>query len=40
MQKIRKIVVACDFSEYTPQVIKFAAELAGDINADLILMNS
>jgi nucleotide-binding universal stress UspA family protein len=37
MKKIRKIMVACDFSEYSKQALEYAAELAETLRADLIV---
>jgi len=37
MEKIKKIMVACDFSEYSKEALKYAAELAEDLKADLIV---
>ena len=39
MQQIKKILVACDFSVHSPQVIGFAIELARDLKVDLIVIN-
>lgn len=35
--KIKKIMVACDFSEYSNQALPYASELAENLNADLIV---
>ncbi|MGD2029469.1 MAG: universal stress protein [Desulfobacterales bacterium] len=37
MIKISKIMVACDFSEYSKQSLKYAAELAEDLKAEIII---
>jgi len=37
MKKISKIMVACDFSEYSKQALQYAAELAENLKADLIV---
>ena len=37
MEKIKKIMVACDFSEYSKEALEYAAELAEDLKADLIV---
>jgi nucleotide-binding universal stress UspA family protein len=39
MGKIKKIMVAVDFSEYSPQVVDYAGRLAEDIAAELIFVN-
>ncbi|HHP7234748.1 MAG TPA: universal stress protein [Desulfobacterales bacterium] len=39
MSKIGKVMVACDFSEYSPRVVGSAVDLAGDLNAELIIVN-
>ena len=39
MKKITKIMVAYDFSEYSKEALQYAAELAKDLNADLIVAN-
>jgi nucleotide-binding universal stress UspA family protein len=39
MGKIKKILVACDFSEYSPQVVGSAVDLASDLKAELIIVN-
>jgi nucleotide-binding universal stress UspA family protein len=39
MNKIQTILVACDFSDYTPGVFACAAELAHNLKAALILVN-
>ena len=39
MKKINKIMVACDFSEYSIEAFKYAAELAEDLKADIIIIN-
>jgi nucleotide-binding universal stress UspA family protein len=37
MEKFKKIMVACDFSDYSKEALKYAAELAEDLKADLIV---
>jgi len=37
MKKISKIMVACDFSEYSKESLKYAAELAEDLKAEIII---
>ncbi|MEE4264758.1 MAG: universal stress protein [Desulfobacteraceae bacterium] len=39
MSKIKKIMVAVDFSEYSPGVVDYAARLAEDLTAELIFVN-
>lgn len=39
MKKINKIMVACDFSEYSIEALKYAVELAEDLKADIIITN-
>ena len=39
MKKIKKIMVACDFSEYSAQALEYAVELADNLKADLIVTN-
>ena len=39
MKKINKIMVACDFSEYAKAALMYAAELAENLKADLIIAN-
>lgn len=39
MGKIGKILVACDFSDYSPQVVGTAVDLAGELNAQLVIVN-
>jgi nucleotide-binding universal stress UspA family protein len=39
MCAIRKILVAVDFSDYTAQTVQFAAALANDVKASLVLVN-
>lgn len=39
MSKTKKIMVAVDFSEYTPNVVDYAARLAEDLGAELIFVN-
>ena len=37
MKKIKKIMVACDFSEYSKQAMTYAAELAEMLKAELVI---
>jgi nucleotide-binding universal stress UspA family protein len=39
MCAIRKILVALDFSDYTAQTVQYAAALANDVKASLVLVN-
>jgi len=39
MDKIKSLMVACDFSEYTPQIVSFAVDLAKHLNAKLLVVN-
>lgn len=39
MSNTKKIMVAVDFSEYTPNVVDYAARLAKDLEAELIFVN-
>lgn len=39
MKKIRKIMVAYDFSDYSKEALVFAAELAGEFKSDLMVVN-
>jgi len=39
MEKVKKILVACDFSDYSPQVVGFAAGLAADLKTELLVIN-
>jgi len=39
MKRISKIMVACDFSEYSKESLKYAADLAEDLKADIIITN-
>ena len=39
MKNITKILVAIDFSDYSPQTMKYAAELANELKAALIAVN-
>ncbi len=39
MKKIRKIMAAYDFSDYSKEVLVFAAELAGELKCDLMIVN-
>jgi hypothetical protein len=39
MKRIKRIMVACDLSEYAVQSLKYAFELAENLNAGLIIVN-
>ncbi len=39
MKRINKIMVACDFSEYSIEALKYAVELAENLKSDLIIVN-
>lgn len=39
MGKLKKIMAACDFSEYAPQVVSQAVDLARDLKASLMVVN-
>jgi nucleotide-binding universal stress UspA family protein len=39
MNKINKILVAIDFSDYSPETIKYAGDLAESLRAELIVAN-
>jgi nucleotide-binding universal stress UspA family protein len=39
MSKFKKIMVAVDFSEYSPQVVDYAGRLAQELAAELIFVN-
>ncbi len=39
MKTVNKIMVAIDFSEYSLPVLKYAAALAADVDAELLLVN-
>jgi nucleotide-binding universal stress UspA family protein len=39
MGKIKKIMAACDFSEYAPQVVSHAVDLAKELKAKLTIVN-
>ena len=39
MSKIKKIMVAVDFSDYSARIIKYAGNLADDLGAELIFVN-
>lgn len=40
MKTIKKIMVACDFSEYSKQVLQYASDLAENLQADLIITHA
>ncbi|MGD8256203.1 MAG: universal stress protein [Desulfobacterales bacterium] len=39
MSKIKKIMVAVDFSDYSPKIVDYAGVLAEDLAAELIFVN-
>jgi nucleotide-binding universal stress UspA family protein len=39
MKDINKIMVACDFSEYSIKALKYAIDLAENLKADIIITN-
>lgn len=39
MKRIRKIMVAYDFSDYSKEALEFAAELADELKSDLMIVN-
>jgi nucleotide-binding universal stress UspA family protein len=39
MKKIRKIMVAYDFSDFSKEALAFAAELADELKSDLMIVN-
>ena len=39
MSRIEKIMVAVDFSDYSPQIVDYAGRLAEDLGAELIFVN-
>ncbi|UCD81555.1 MAG: universal stress protein [Desulfobacterales bacterium] len=39
MSKIKKVMVAVDFSEYSPQVVDYAGRLAENLAAELVCVN-
>jgi len=39
MRNIKKIMVAVDFSEYTPRIMDYAGRLAEDLGAELLFVN-
>jgi nucleotide-binding universal stress UspA family protein len=39
MEKIRKIMVAYDFSDYSKEALVFALELADELKSDLMIVN-
>ena len=39
MEKIRKIMVAYDFSDYSKEALSFALELADELKSDLMIVN-
>jgi nucleotide-binding universal stress UspA family protein len=39
MEGIKRILVGCDFSEYSARIVKFAVQLASQLGAELIVLN-
>lgn len=39
MERIQKIMVAYDFSDYSKEALEFAAELADELKSDLMIVN-
>ena len=39
MRRISKIMVACDFSEYSIEALKYAVDLAEDLKSNIIITN-
>ena len=39
MKRIRKIMVAYDFSDYSKEALEFAVELADELKSDLMIIN-
>ncbi len=39
MKKVRKIMVGFDFSDYSKEALQFAAEMADELNSDLMVAN-
>jgi nucleotide-binding universal stress UspA family protein len=39
MGKIKSLMVACDFSEYTPQIVSYSVDLAKELKAKLLVVN-
>ena len=39
MKRIRKIMVAYDFSDYSEEALEFAVELADELKSDLMIVN-
>ena len=39
MGKVKSIMAACDFSEYAPQVVSYAANLTKRLNSKLFVVN-
>jgi nucleotide-binding universal stress UspA family protein len=39
MNKTKKIMVAVDFSEYSPKIMEYAGRLAEDLGAELVFVN-
>ena len=39
MDNVKSIMAACDFSEYAPQVVSYAVDLAKKLNSKLLVVN-
>jgi len=39
MQTVNKIMVAVDFSQYSPAAVRYAVDLAKDVGAEVLLVN-
>jgi nucleotide-binding universal stress UspA family protein len=39
MKNVRKIMVAFDLSEYSKEALRYASELAGDLQSELLVVN-
>lgn len=39
MSKLKKIMAACDYSEYAPRVVSYSVDFAKDLQATLIIVN-
>jgi nucleotide-binding universal stress UspA family protein len=39
MHSVKRILAACDFSDYSARIVKFAGEMASDLDAELIMVN-
>jgi nucleotide-binding universal stress UspA family protein len=39
MSNVKKLMAACDFSEYAPKIVRYAIDLARDLAAELVIVN-